>query len=894
MLQGEGKCQQQLESLKRLIAGACEEDFQRHATVSEGGCDAEAEGVVSQGDYEIWSKSLVVCRKEKSRIILWSGLGSEVEREDVLWPLRRDGRGCIIHSRREPDTKLGEILNDPQVNVLEACPWSAVKPFWDGASRAFAGSWAARVGAQNYSIILGHDTVERIFDTILYKAELKALAESAQEGLRVDVLFTAAMSLDDQAVVSSILYHRTRLLSPMLDATTWQYGGCPKDELASCAPEHLLEPNSIQLQRLIDKAGEADAHYGGDAGRVARPKARVADGRCQQQLDALTALIAETCQEDTKTGSPVSVGGCQAEAEGVVNLGDFEVWSKSLVACGKDKLVLLPWSGFKEEEREEVLWPLRSRGGCALQTNAPEDTTLAKLLNDERVKVLQDCPWKVTKPFWDGASRNFAGMWAARGRDYSVWVNVVVAMGYDSDPGRTHKTMFNTVFYRSELKALAQASLGALSVTVVFTNSGMKHEKMYDATAVAFERARLLSPLGKAFKRKTEWLISGCSDKKRDLGSCVGRGFFEPGHLFEPDSHWATFSLGVMYWKGWGVQQDHGKAVELFQKSADLGDSVAMFTLAQIYHDGVGVQKNHSRAMELWEQAAGLGHAASMFKLGQMNGGKQNYTKAVEWFQEAADHGWVEAMFNLGYMYYRGVGVQKNNAKALELLPKAADLGNADAMFILGKMYHFGDGVEQNNSKAAQLYSKAADLGTAEAMFSLGRMYYFGEGVQQNYTKAAEWLQEAADLGLLVAMNCLGNMYHEGLGVQKNHNKAAQFYSKAADLGDATGMLYLGHMYYDGEGIDQNDNIAAQLYKKAANLGDAEAMFMLGSMYYNGRGLQVNHTKAAEFYQRAADVGHVQAMLSLGKMYQEGDGVQTDYAKSAELFHNVEALQNLR
>ena len=25
-----------------------------------------------------------------------------------------------------------------------------------------------------------------------------------------------------------------------------------------------------------------------------------------------------------------------SEAEGVVNLGDFEVWSKSLVACGKD------------------------------------------------------------------------------------------------------------------------------------------------------------------------------------------------------------------------------------------------------------------------------------------------------------------------------------------------------------------------------------------------------------------------------------------------------------------------------------------------------------------------------------------------------------------------------
>ncbi|CAE7424969.1 hcpC [Symbiodinium natans] len=345
-------------------------------------------------------------------------------------------------------------------------------------------------------------------DTILYKAELKALAESAQEGLRVDVLFTKAMGLDDQAVVSSVLYRRTRLLSPMreeeFDATTWQYGGCPKEELASCVPEHLLDPNSTQLQRLIDKAKEAEAHYGGDAWRAERPKAScAAAGRCQQQLDALTALIAERCQEDTKRGSPVSVGGCEAEAAGVVNLGDFEVWSKSLVACGKDKLFLLLWSGFREEEREEVLWPLRRQGGCALQTMAPEDTALARLLNDERVRVLQDCPWKVTKPFWDGASRNFAGMWASRNGHQAA--SVTVAMGYRGFGHQgTEKSMFNTVFYRSELKALAQASRGTLTVWLVFTSPGLKKGEMDSATAVAFERALLLSPRG-----DDSWLSSG-------------------------------------------------------------------------------------------------------------------------------------------------------------------------------------------------------------------------------------------------------------------------------------------------------------------------------------------------------------------------------------------------
>ena len=120
---------------------------------------------------------------------------------------------------------------------------------------------------------LGHETIGTIFDTILYKSELKALAESAKEGLRVDVLFTS-MNLDDQAVASSVLYRRARLLSPMaqdFDATAWHYGDCPKDELAFCVPENLLEP-SAKLQRLLEKAKEAEAHYGG-AWRAERPKA---------------------------------------------------------------------------------------------------------------------------------------------------------------------------------------------------------------------------------------------------------------------------------------------------------------------------------------------------------------------------------------------------------------------------------------------------------------------------------------------------------------------------------------------------------------------------------------------------------------------------------------------
>eukprot|EP00439_Symbiodinium_sp_Y106_P034626 s4779_g4.t1 len=55
------RCEEELRMFKRKIRDICEEDQQNGKTVSDGGCEAEAEAVVSDGDYEVWSQSLVQC-----------------------------------------------------------------------------------------------------------------------------------------------------------------------------------------------------------------------------------------------------------------------------------------------------------------------------------------------------------------------------------------------------------------------------------------------------------------------------------------------------------------------------------------------------------------------------------------------------------------------------------------------------------------------------------------------------------------------------------------------------------------------------------------------------------------------------------------------------------------
>jgi uncharacterized protein len=63
------------------------------------------------------------------------------------------------------------------------------------------------------------------------------------------------------------------------------------------------------------------------------------------------------------------------------------------------------------------------------------------------------------------------------------------------------------------------------------------------------------------------------------------------------------------------VPKDLGKAAELFQKVADLGNANAQFNLGQLYQNGEGVPKNLGKAAELYQKAANQGYAPASEKL---------------------------------------------------------------------------------------------------------------------------------------------------------------------------------------------------------------------------------------------------------------------------------------
>ena len=122
--------------------------------------------------------------------------------------------------------------------------------------------------------------------------------------------------------------------------------------------------------------------------------------------------------------------------------------------------------------------------------------------------------------------------------------------------------------------------------------------------------------------------------------------------------------LGVLYVRGQGLEQDFGRALELFRSAADKGLRAARKNLGEMYAEGVGVTRDDAAALHWFGLAAAQGDADAQFSLGLMHGQgrgvERDYAKAMEWFLLSAGQGNAEAQANIGHLYRAGYGVERD------------------------------------------------------------------------------------------------------------------------------------------------------------------------------------------------------------------------------------------
>lgn len=146
-------------------------------------------------------------------------------------------------------------------------------------------------------------------------------------------------------------------------------------------------------------------------------------------------------------------------------------------------------------------------------------------------------------------------------------------------------------------------------------------------------------------------------------------------------------NMGILYYNGWGVDQDYDTAIEYFKDATDAGDEKGPRWLGITYEE----QDDYTDAAYYFNIAAengdttGKAYLAELYRLGE--GVDQDYDKALELYEETVDAvdadgdpvtGVAEAAYGYGQMYENGEGVDKDLDKAKEIYEKGAAWGNED------------------------------------------------------------------------------------------------------------------------------------------------------------------------------------------------------------------------
>ena len=130
-------------------------------------------------------------------------------------------------------------------------------------------------------------------------------------------------------------------------------------------------------------------------------------------------------------------------------------------------------------------------------------------------------------------------------------------------------------------------------------------------------------------------------------------------------------------------QDAYTKSLQEFRALAAQGDAAAQFKLGLIYYKGQGVQPDYLEALNWFKKAALQGHPLGQYNVGYMNekgeGTPQDDVEAAKYYRQAAERGNRLAQYNLGYMYEKGQGVSPDEVQALMWYNLAAIQGETKA-----------------------------------------------------------------------------------------------------------------------------------------------------------------------------------------------------------------------
>ncbi|EJK55882.1 hypothetical protein THAOC_24327 [Thalassiosira oceanica] len=128
----------------------------------------------------------------------------------------------------------------------------------------------------------------------------------------------------------------------------------------------------------------------------------------------------------------------------------------------------------------------------------------------------------------------------------------------------------------------------------------------------------------------------------------------------------AIYDLGTKYDFGdYGLVKDMTRAVELYERAADLGMNEAHHNLGVLYANGKEVAKDMAKAFHHYEAAAMSGHVSARYILGAMEGKAGNYDLALQHMMISAKLGCEDSLGMIKAAFMEGLATKADYASAL-------------------------------------------------------------------------------------------------------------------------------------------------------------------------------------------------------------------------------------
>jgi TPR repeat protein len=264
-------------------------------------------------------------------------------------------------------------------------------------------------------------------------------------------------------------------------------------------------------------------------------------------------------------------------------------------------------------------------------------------------------------------------------------------------------------------------------------------------------------------------------------------------------NHVALFELGELFQEGEHVIRDEIEAFKYFQRSAGLGNDLALLKIYECYSNGTGVDRDENKAL------------ANLFA--------------------AYDNGVVEANFHLALLYTNGSSsIRRDFERAIELLEEGNAQQDPRCQFELAKLYKYGKILNRDERAAFELFKEASDKSLPIAKHELGNCYKDEIGTGMNLRAAFKCYYDASILGHSDSLAKLAYLYEMGIYVKQDAERSLQLLYLGCSLNSSDCLIAMAMHYIRGIYFKRDYANAARLLSSASSSNPA-ALYNLALIY---------------------------------------------------------------